>query len=431
MKKLSLTQRILQNNYVLLIIALLISIGIWIYMSMTASNDTSITVSNIPIQTELSESAKELGLQVFLEDEAKASVTVSGMRTMLGQISEADLIVTASANSISTTGNHTLPVSATKANPSSNFQITSCTPSSINVVVDYPKESTFDVKEDISYKVKDGYYGSVSMAFNKVTISGPQTEILKIKKVVAKAEVKGDLTESKDTKAEIVLYDSGDNVIPKNLLLLSSNTVDVKIEVMPEKAVPLKPVFKNKPGGLVLTEDMIKIEPSEIKIAAPQDALDNIKAVNLEAIDFNKLNNTKVVLKDLSIDVPESCKNISDTSAAAVTLDLRGMTSKEFDVESFSVEGLPSGFSCEVTSKSITVNVIGPKDEIESLKAEDIVAVIDAKNFSGKVGSVEMPITFKLNTVKSCWAYGEIKVIFLPFSKQFRIRLVSSSRSQK
>ena len=409
MKKLSLTQRILQNNYVLLIIALLISIGIWIYMSMTASNDTSITVSNIPIQTELSESAKELGLQVFLEDEAKASVTVSGMRTMLGQISEADLIVTASANSISTTGNHTLPVSATKANPSSNFQITSCTPSSINVVVDYPKESSFDVKEDISYKVKDGYYGSVSMAFNKVTISGPQTEILKIKKVVAKAEVKGDLTESKDTKAEIVLYDSGDNVIPKNLLQLSSNTVDVRIEVMPEKAVPLKPVFKNKPGGLVLTEDMIKIEPSEIKIAAPQDALDNIKAVNLEAIDFNKLNNTKVVLKDLSIDVPESCKNISDTSAAAVTLDLRGMTSKEFDVESFSVEGLPSGFSCEVTSKSITVNVIGPKDEIESLKADDIVAVIDAKNFSGKVGSVEMPITFKLNTVKSCWAYGEYK----------------------
>ena len=409
MKKLSLTQRILQNNYVLLIIALLISIGIWIYMSMTASNDTSITVSNIPIQTELSESAKELGLQVFLEDEAKASVTVSGMRTMLGQISEADLIVTASANSISTTGNHTLPVSATKANPSSNFQITSCTPSSINVVVDYPKESTFDVKEDISYKVKDGYYGSVSMAFNKVTISGPQTEILKIKKVVAKAEVKGDLTESKDTKAEIVLYDSGDNVIPKNLLQLSSNTVDVRIEVMPEKAVPLKPIFKNKPGGLVLTEDMIKIEPSEIKIAAPQDALDNIKAVNLEAIDFNKLNNTKVVLKDLSIDVPESCKNISDTSAAAVTLDPRGMTSKEFDVDSFSVEGLPSGFSCEVTSKSITVNVIGPKDEIESLKAEDIVAVIDAKNFSGKVGSVEMPITFKLSTVKSSWAYGEYK----------------------
>ena len=85
------------------------------------------------------------------------------------------------------------------------------------------------------------------------------------------------------------------------------------------------------------------------------------------------------------------------------------MTSKKFDVENFSVEGLPSGYSCEVTSKTISVTVIGPKDEVEALKADDIVAVIDAKSISGKVGSVDMPVTFKFSTSKSCWAYGEYK----------------------
>ena len=184
MKKLSLTQRILQKNYLLLIIAVLISFGIWIYMSMNSTSDTTVTVNDVPIQIEISDSAKELGLQVFCEDDSKASVTVSGMRTMLGQISEADLLVTASAGSISTTGNHTLSVSATKANPSSNFQIVSCAPSQINVVVDYLKESTFDIQEDITYKVKDGYNGSVTLANNQVTISGPTTEVLKIKKVM-------------------------------------------------------------------------------------------------------------------------------------------------------------------------------------------------------------------------------------------------------
>ena len=335
MKKLSLTQRILQNNYVLLIIAVVISLGIWIYMSMNSSSDTTVTINDVPIQIEISDTAKDLGLQVFLNNDAKANVTVSGMRTMLGQITEADLVVTAAANSISTTGNHTLPVSATKANPSSNFQITSCTPSSIDVVVDYLKESEFDIQEDISYTVKNGYYGSVSLAFKKVTISGPQTEILKIKKVVAKAEVNGELTENKDIKADIVLYDESGNVLPKELLNLSSNTVDVSIEVSPEKTVKLNPVFKNKPTGLNLTSDMIQIKPSEIMIAGPQAALDNINTVNLEAIDFSKLNNTKVELKDLGIDVPKSCKNITDTSSAVVTLDLRGMTSKQFDVENF------------------------------------------------------------------------------------------------
>ena len=385
MKKLSLTQRILQKNYLLLIIAVLISFGIWIYMSMNSTSDTTVTVNDVPIQIEISDSAKELGLQVFCEDDSKASVTVSGMRTMLGQISEADLLVTASAGSISTTGNHTLSVSATKANPSSNFQIVSCAPSQINVVVDYLKESTFDIQEDITYKVKDGYNGSVTLANNQVTISGPTTEVLKIKKVMAKAD------------------------IHKNLLTLSSNTVDAHIEVVHEKTVPLEPVFMNKPSGLTLTEDMIKIEPSEIKIGGSQDALDNIKSVNLEAIDFSKISNQKIVLKDISIDVPDTCKNISDTSTATVTLDLRGMTSKKFDVENFSVEGLPSGYSCEVTSKTISVTVIGPKDEVEALKADDIVAVIDAKSISGKVGSVDMPVTFKFSTSKSCWAYGEYK----------------------
>ena len=115
MKKLSLTQKILEKNYVIFIISILISIGIWMYMSVNSTNDTTVTVSNIPIQMELSDSAKELGLQVFTGDQTMASVTVTGNRATLGQVTESDLTVTASANSVSTTGNYTLPVSAAGA----------------------------------------------------------------------------------------------------------------------------------------------------------------------------------------------------------------------------------------------------------------------------------------------------------------------------
>ena len=78
MKKLSLTQKILEKNYVLLIISVVISIVIWVYMSMNATNDTTVTISNIPIQIELSDSAKDLGLQVFSGDTTTASVTLTG-----------------------------------------------------------------------------------------------------------------------------------------------------------------------------------------------------------------------------------------------------------------------------------------------------------------------------------------------------------------
>ena len=407
MKKSSFTQRLFKNNYFLLVLAFIVSFGIWVYMSMNSVNDTNVTISNLPIQTELSDSAKELGLQVFSGEDFTASVTISGNRTMLGQITESDLIVTASASSISTTGNYTLPVSATKANPSSNYQIVSNTPSSINVVVDYFKENNFSIEEGLTYSVKNGYYSTVNMQYKEVTISGPQSEVLKIKKVVAKASVSGELTESKEVNTDLVLYDENNNELSQKLLTLSFSSMTANIEVMPQKTVPLKPVFINKPSGLEITEDMIKIEPSSILLAGPKAALDNVNAVNIEAIDFSTLKNGVANFDSLSIDVLDSCKNVSNNSTVSVTLDLSSMTVKQFDVESFSVEGLSSDYKSEVTSKSVTVTVVGPKSEIESLSADNISAVINAKDANGKVGSIQMPVSFKFSSASSCWAYGK------------------------
>ena len=407
MKKSSFTQKLFQNNYFLLVLALIVSFGIWVYMSMNSVNDTNVTISNLPIQTELSDSAKDLGLQVFSGDTTTASVTLSGNRTMLGQITESDLIVTASASSVSTTGNYTLPVSATKANPSSNFQIVSNTPSSINVVVDYFKEGTFSIQDGLEYNVKNGYYGSTSMPYKELKISGPQSEVMKIKKVVAKGTIEGELTEEKEVVAQIVLYDENNNELPQKLLTLSFTTMAVKVEVMPEKTVPLKPVFINKPSGLDITEDMITINPSSILLAGPKEIIENVKAVNIEAIDFSTLKNDVAKFDALSFDVLDSCKNISDNNTVSVTLDLSSMSVKQFDVETFSVEGLPSKYKSEVTSKSVTVTVVGPKSEIDALTADKITAVIDTTDANGKTGSVQMPVSFKFSSATSCWAYGK------------------------
>lgn len=51
-KKLSLN-KLFQNNKFLIILALVISTITWVYMSMGTTNDTTVTISNIPIQIEL------------------------------------------------------------------------------------------------------------------------------------------------------------------------------------------------------------------------------------------------------------------------------------------------------------------------------------------------------------------------------------------
>lgn len=408
-KKFSLNA-LMMNNKFLLVLSVIISLVIWIYMSTGTTSDTTLTLSNIPIQIDLSDEARNSGLQIFSGAEQTASVTVTGSRATLGTMSESDVTVTAAANTINSSGRYSLPVSATKTNPSSNFQITSAvTPSNINVVVDYLRESSFQIQENVVYKVSDGYYASTSLATKSIVISGPQTEISKIDKVSATAEINGTLTDSSTTDAEIVLYDSSGNELSTDLLTMDFDKVKATVSVLPEKTVSVKPTFTNKPSGLEITDDMISVEPSTILLAGNKDILEKTDSVNLEAIDFSNLKNEKITFDALGIDIPTDCKNISNSTTAKVTLDLSGFTTKKFTVDNFTVKGLSDKYKSEITQKNISVTVIGPSSQIDDLSADSITGVIDISSSNGTTGSVQMPLVFTFKDADSCWVYGNYK----------------------
>lgn len=401
---------LLRNNKFVLVVALLISVASWIYMSMGSSNDTTVTVANIPIQIELPEDAADNGLQMFSGGDQTASVTVSGNRAIIGSISESDITVSASAAMIDTSGEYELNVVAAKTNPSANFTIQqNVAPSTVKVYVDYLRESTFSIQDSVVYKVDDGYYASTSLSFDSVAISGPQSKITEISKVSAVAEINGTINKSTETTCELRLYDKDNKEISTDLLTMSVTNVDATISVLPEKTVNVIPSFKNKPEGLVITDDMIKIEPETITLAATKDVLDETDSVKLEEIDFTTLKNNVFTTDDLGINIPADSKNISNTSVAKFSLDLSSFESKTFTVDKFTAEGLSSEYKADITQNSLSVTIIGPKNQIDNLSSDDITAVINTKDYKGTTGSVQMPVTIKISGANSCWAYGSYK----------------------
>ena len=62
-------------------------------MSMGTTNDTTVTISNIPIQIELPDQLDNNGLQVFRDTKQTATVTVTGSRAVLGSIGTKDITV--------------------------------------------------------------------------------------------------------------------------------------------------------------------------------------------------------------------------------------------------------------------------------------------------------------------------------------------------
>lgn len=408
-KKFSLN-KLFQNNKFLIVLALVISSITWVYMSMGTTNDTSVTISNIPIQIELPDQLDNNGLQVFSDTEQTATVTVTGSRAVLGSISTKDITVTAATNGIDSAGTYQISLSAVKTNPSANFQIISTvTPSNVNVIVDYLRETSFPIQENVVYKVADGYYASTSLASKNITISGPQTEIAKIAKVSASAEIDGTLDDSTSTTANIILYDKSGNKISTDLLKMEFDTVEASISVLPEKTVKVVPEFVNKPDGLDLGDDMLSVEPSKILLAGPKNVLDRTDSVKLESIDFATLSNKRYEYDAQGINIPTDCKNISNSTAAKLILDLSDLSKKTFTVDSFKVSGLSSKYKADVTQTNMSVTVIGSEKELKDLKSSDIECVIDTSDQSGTVGSVQMPVTFKLKGTSTCWVSGSYK----------------------
>lgn len=405
MKMHSLFSRLMQKSYVLFLFALLISLVIWVYMSFSAnpSTDTTLNIADVAIQFESADESGK-GFQPFGVDDAKVSVTVSGDRTVLGLVKQSDLIATASIAGINSADYYSLPVLAKKVSNNAGFDVTDWTPRTIRVFVDYLEVKDYPIVPDITYHIEEGYYGQTTLSPSSVMISGPRTEVQKIDRVVARGSVSGQLKESREAEAKPVLLDKDGNEISQKLLTLSPATVKASITVWPKKTVSVEPVFSNKPAGIKITEDIVTVNPSELQLAGPAEELNKTDSVKLDPIDFSRLINEKRSLtKDMII--PANCNNISNSATATVTIDLSSFSQKKMEVETFKVKGLSDNYNAVITTKSMNVTVYGSKSDIDKLKSQQITAVIDASNSSGKTGSVQLPVSFTFEGADTCWSY--------------------------
>ena len=158
MKNKSWLARVLSHNWVLMIIAFILSFTAWFIISANSQTETNVTISDIPITIELSEEAQNDGLQIFSGNDVTASVEVAGNRVTVGSLTASDITVTANqTNSIIGAGTYTLPLSAKKTGLKTNYEIVSdVTPANITIFVDKLKEDSFDIENQIKYTVGDG-----------------------------------------------------------------------------------------------------------------------------------------------------------------------------------------------------------------------------------------------------------------------------------
>lgn len=396
------------NNKFVMAFSIVLAFIAWIIVASSSQEEMVTTITNIPVKIELSEDAKEEGLMVFGGENLKAEVTVSGSRLTIGSVKSEDIEIIAQANSITMPGNYPIQLTAKKVGSNTNFEISSnISPSFVTVMVDRNREVELDVKNLVQYSIDSNYYAPTpTISEPKIKISGPESIISQIDHIAAVGMINDNLTKTTSINAQLVCYDKYGEVITSDYIQASATEVNVTVQVLAKKQIDLTVELLNKPSGLEINNDFITIEPSNIEVAVNEDILENLSPINLGSIDLQKvpLSGDEYVF---DIVLPIGCRNLSaEYDEAKIKIDMSKMSKKTFMVETFRIENVPQDKKAECTTSKISVTVIGPKEDVDKLTSEQILAKIDISALSEKLGHTEVPIQVIINGNNTCWAYG-------------------------
>lgn len=405
--------KLFYNNKVVLIVSIALSFIFWIRVSTSSSEINSMMISDIPITINLSESAKESGLVVFGSENAKAQVTVTGNRLILGQLSKNDIQIVAqqAPSIINTPDNYTLELTARKNSLLSDYEITSSvSPHFITVMVDRARKVTFDIKDNIKYSADPNYFVTpVSLSQTSVTISGPESRILEIDKVVAEGEIKGTInTTTALNNIPLTLYDAAGNKLSPSNMTFSVTTVDATVSVLNRKKVKILSDISGVPNGLNLSSK-ISIFPDSIEIAGSDATLENLESIKLKAIDFSQIS-TKNNKFELPFILPTGCKTINNENTALLKFDTSGMTMKKITTNKIHFVNVADDKTAGSNNLNLSIEVVGPINQIRNLTDNDIFVQVDLKDKPDFVGQTEMEATVIFNKENQCWFFGEYKV---------------------
>lgn len=401
------------NNKFIAVFSLISSFLLWVFVSSSSSESVSATIYDIPVEISLPQGAVQDGLRIFGGKDITAKVDVTGSRIVVGQLTKNDIQVTASqsAKTIMSPGNYALELSAKKVGMLNDYTIVPpVKPSVITVMVDRYREAEFKVEADIDFTSKDGYFvGSAALSNSEVKISGPETEISKIKKVVVKGSVEGEVSETVNLKLPVTMYDIYDQPMNSETIEINYPEVEVSIPVLMKKEVGIKPKFSNIPEGINLSRDyskIVKITPPTLEIAGPKEVVSTLQNIELPEIDFTKVTIQKHLF-NLSVSLPQGCKSLNNNYDVQVDVDMSRFKEKTLSVNHFSFKNVPAGKTAKVYNKSINVNFVGPVRSINLLKSADVTAYIDLQGKEDSVNSMEVPVKLISENFKDIWCSGE------------------------
>lgn len=402
----------LMNKSTLKILSLLIAILIWVVVKNVQDSMLVKVITSIPV-TIVNESylASKLEVPLLIEGQDTVNVKVKGRESVVKELAREDFTAVADMTQIISmeTTPRMVPVKVScEGLLDSDISVTPG-----NIQVDIEKQTsvekiiavnTGDTVPDKNYEV-----GVLKANPEKVTISGPESIVNKIDRVVAMVDVSDRKETRTELDSELKIYDKNqDELSEKQLSYLDLKEIrNNKIKVTAEfwkaqNKISLKAESSGSPKhGYQVSE--IKLVPDTISIAGTDEALQklaeagNTLEIPGSMIDVSGKSSDFEVNIDLTELLPENTKLARDLNSSVIaTVKILPYNSQDFELPATQIqtENIPEDMDLVFGQEKITVRLKGKDEDLKNLKPETVQMKIDLKGY--KEGEYTVPVTVTL-----------------------------------
>ena len=378
---------LMDNRVVSILMALACGLATWLVVTIYIDPQGSTTIRDVPINYANSATTyTNQGLDIVERpDISGVTVRVEGNITSIGKMTSSDIMVYPSYSGVSGAGKVTLRLQARVTNTtdySGNIKCTVEKPyDTIDVVFDEVSEKTVPVTVDASaVSIADGYMlNKTSAVPAEITLRGPTSELDQISQVVAPVLSDDALADTTTTPSTLELRDENGNTIAPQYTTMDSDSANVTLTIYQVRELPLEVDFIGVPNGFDTNSLHYTLSQQKLRVAGPARTVSALESLTVTDFDLAREFEMDRDYQRL-IELPAGVVSLDGVTNVTLSFDTTDMTSTTLNISNIRLVNVPSNYDMEILSSLVSgVELYGPKDEIEELSADSVVAQIDCQ----------------------------------------------------
>ena len=302
---------------------------------------------------------------------------------------------------ITEAGEQTVKVATTSSTLFGN--VTDVFPAEIPIMVDaYVTNFRIPVQVSVVGDYPTGFYGIDPVTdVSTVTVSGPESIVSKIAKIVLKYDVSQLEPRAARLQTALALHymDVDNNELDATLLEPTSGGVLLRSIVVEQSLYPVKTISLSQTALTTGTPKAgfevksVSLSPDTIIAAGDETTLSTLDTLFAEKpIDVEGLDATFTA--DIKVEQPDNIVYMS-THTVKLTVEIgQTLQTETFDEVPVSVTGLSDGMSAVPQTTQVSVELTGPSSLMSVMNASRIKVSVDADGFSS--GTFELPVTVEI-----------------------------------